>query len=138
VAAVLGALGAGLASMAFRRASDEADAAPSYAGGRLEELDELRSTLLGLVDAGDVEEAFEVMEASVAALRLLVPGALNSPELRAAACTLGAAVEAAGVVVQTELAAQEGEESADLERTRQSLGNEAARLLAQVTEAAGT
>ena len=55
---------------------------------------------------------------------------------RAAACTLGAAVEAAGLVVQVELAAQADAESADLERTRETLGSEAARLMAQVTEAA--
>lgn len=174
MAAAVGALGAGLASMAFRHVSGEAKAA--YAAARADELEGLSSSLLNLVDAdaqayeawratradagadaaGDGEAArkaaeqalevpLEIMEAAVAALRLL---ALGAPDVSAAlrcecvtaARSLAAAVESAGIVVAENLTGRPGQapDTADLERTRASLLETAAGLLGQVLAAGET
>jgi len=168
VAAAVGALGAGLASMAFRHVPGEG--AGAYAAGRADELDELSSTLLRLVDADAeayaawrasraataatpdaaaesarkaaeqaLEVPLEIMEASVAALRLLAVGvgqvsAALHCECLTAARSLEAAVESAGVVVAENLTACAGAaaNTGDLERTRRQLLETAAELSAEI------
>jgi len=103
-AALTGALGAGLVSMAFRLAArEEGSAIPDYMLGRAEELDDLRECLLELVDRdaqayqrllrlaqaqGEqaararldaLEAPLETAELALAALRLLAVGRAEVP-----------------------------------------------------------
>lgn len=158
VAATLGALGAGLASMAFRVAAGEGRSpVPAYMGARADELDELRAALVAGVDADAsayaawraagqdaraaeraLEVPIETMERAVAALRLLAAGSHAVPErLRsecsAAAIALRAAVDAAGVIAADNLSSFEDEGfRSERGATLDTLRARAAELLREV------
>lgn len=135
VAAVLGALGAALASMAFRGAGGEGEPESAYTAGRIQELDELRGKLSSLVDAevGDaLESSLEVMEAAVAALRLLAVGARAVPDpLRGECAAAGSALRAA-VGSARGVASFLPERNEEVDLTLRSLDAEAGRLLSEV------
>lgn len=160
VAALVGALGASAASMAFRYATREGEsAAPAYMAGRADELDGLRDLLVELVDrdaeafenllrseAGTsrekalesaLEAPSEAMEFALAALRLLSVGLRNVPvrlhsECAVAAHALRAAVEGGAAVLAADLSLLESRARDERRSSSAVLRSQAAKLQEEI------
>ena len=159
VAALQGALGAALTSMAFRHAAGEGGSAfPAYMEGRADELRELSRHLLALVDrdaaceapasASDggreqaarsaLEAPLQVAETALAGLRLAAVGAPAVAAPLASECAAGADALAAavrgglGLVHANAAFVGEGDWVEDRLAVLPVLESEASRLLAEI------